>query len=63
MRELKVFQQGVLPLEYAALRQQREEMQPLLQERTPTGAGPEGRKPSWLWHGLRGWASTPTSSA
>jgi lipoic acid synthetase len=48
MRELKVFHQGVLPLEYAALRQQREEMQPLLQERTPTGAGPEGRKPSWL---------------
>jgi lipoic acid synthetase len=48
MRELKIWQHGELPLEYAALRQQREEMQPLLQERTPTGAGPNGRKPSWL---------------
>ncbi len=48
MRELKVIQQGELPLEYAALRQQREDMQPLLQERTPVNAGPEGRKPSWL---------------
>lgn len=48
MRELKVIQQGELPLEYEALRQQREDMQPLLQERTPVNAGPQGRKPSWL---------------
>ena len=48
MRELKVFQQGALPLEYEALRRQRQEMQPLLEERTPAGAGPDGRKPSWL---------------
>lgn len=48
MRELKVIQQGTLPLEYEALRRQREEMQPLLQERTPENAGPDGRKPSWL---------------
>jgi lipoic acid synthetase len=48
MRELKVFRQGALPLEYEALRQQREAIRPLLQERTPEGAGPDGRKPSWL---------------
>ncbi len=48
MRELKVIQQGKLPLEYAALRRQREEMQPLLQERPPANAGPNGRKPPWL---------------
>jgi len=48
MRRLKVVQQGKLPLEYAALRQQREDMQPLLQERLPVNAGPDGRKPPWL---------------
>ncbi len=47
-RELKVLQPGELPLEYAALRRQREEMQPLLEERTPQNAGPGGRKPAWL---------------
>ncbi len=48
MRELKVIQPEGLPLEYAALRRQREEIQPLLEERTPENAGPEGRKPRWL---------------
>ena len=48
MRELKVLQPGELPLEYAALRQQREAIQPLLEDRTPENAGPGGRKPSWL---------------
>lgn len=48
MRELKVLQANELPLEYAALRQQREEIQPLLEERTPKNAGPGGRKPDWL---------------
>ena len=48
MRELKVLQPHELPLEYAALRRQREDMQPLLQERPPINAGPGGRKPSWL---------------
>jgi lipoic acid synthetase len=48
MRELKVLQPNELPLEYAALRRQRDEIQPLLQERTPENAGPEGRKPPWL---------------
>jgi lipoic acid synthetase len=48
MRELKVLQPGELPLEYAALRQQREAIRPLLQERMPGNAGPDGRKPSWL---------------
>jgi lipoic acid synthetase len=48
MRDLKVIQPGQLPLEYAALRRQREEIQPLLAERTPENAGPDGRKPSWL---------------
>jgi lipoic acid synthetase len=43
MRELKVIQPEGLPLEYAALRRQREEIQPLLEERTPENAGPEGR--------------------
>ncbi len=48
MRELRVLQPEELPLEYAALRRQREEMQPLLQDRVPSNAGPDGRKPSWL---------------
>jgi lipoic acid synthetase len=48
MRELKVLQLNELPLEYAALRRQREEMQPLLEERVPGNAGPDGRKPRWL---------------
>ena len=48
MRELKVLQPHELPLEYAALRQQRQAIQPLLQERTPANAGPGGRKPPWL---------------
>ena len=48
MRELKVLQSHELPLEYAALRQQREELQPLFQERVPANAGPGGRKPAWL---------------
>jgi lipoic acid synthetase len=48
MRELKVLQPGELPLEYAALRRQREDVQPLLQERLPGNAGPGGRKPPWL---------------
>ena len=48
MRELKVLQPDELPLEYAALRRRRQEIQPLLQERTPVNAGPDGRKPPWL---------------
>lgn len=48
MRELKVLQPHELPPEYAALRRQREEIQPLLQDRVPENAGPEGRKPRWL---------------
>lgn len=48
MRELNVLQPHELPPEYAALRRQREEMQPLLQDRVPENAGPEGRKPAWL---------------
>ncbi len=48
MRELNVLQPGELPAEYEAVRRQREEMQPLLQDRTPGNAGPEGRKPRWL---------------
>ncbi len=48
MRELNVLQPGELPLEYEALREQREAIQPLLEERTPANAGPGGRKPSWL---------------
>ncbi len=48
MRELKVVQPGGLPTEYETLRQQREEMQPLLEDRAPINAGPEGRKPHWL---------------
>lgn len=48
MRELKVLRPGDLPPEYAALRRQREEIQPLLEERTPENAGPDGRKPNWL---------------
>jgi lipoic acid synthetase len=48
MRELKVLQPHELPLEYAALRRHREEIQPLLQERVPENAGPGGRKPTWL---------------
>ncbi len=48
MRELKVLQPDELPLEYAALRRQREDMQPLLQDRVPENAGPAGRKPAWL---------------
>jgi lipoic acid synthetase len=48
MRELKVLQPGELPMEYETLRRQREEMQPLLEDRTPINAGPEGRKPRWL---------------
>jgi len=48
MRELKVLQPGELPLEYEALREQREAIQPLLEDRTPENAGPGGRKPSWL---------------
>ena len=49
MRELKVLQdKSSLPAEYAALRKQREEFMPLLEERTPENAGPEGRKPRWL---------------
>jgi lipoic acid synthetase len=48
MRELRVLQPSDLPLEYAALRRQREEIQPLLQDRVPENAGPDGRKPSWL---------------
>jgi lipoic acid synthetase len=48
MRDLKVLQRGDLPLEYAALRRQRDEFQPLLEDRTPGNAGPGGRKPSWL---------------
>jgi lipoic acid synthetase len=48
MRELKVLQPGELPLEYEALREQREAIQPLLENRTPENAGPGGRKPPWL---------------
>jgi len=48
MRDLKVIQPGELPLEYEALRRQREAIQPLLAERTPENAGPDGRKPKWL---------------
>ncbi|HSG82335.1 MAG TPA: lipoyl synthase [Gemmatimonadota bacterium] len=48
MRELRVLQPGELPMEYEALRQQRQAIQPLLQERVPVNAGPEGRKPRWL---------------
>ncbi len=48
MRDLKVLQANELPLEYAALRRQREEMQPLLLDRVPMNAGPGGRKPAWL---------------
>lgn len=48
MRELNVLQPHELPPEYAALRRQREEIQPLLEERTPGNSGPNGRKPSWL---------------
>ena len=49
MRELKVLQgQNPLPAEYEALRQQRQDFQPLLEERIPENAGPEGRKPRWL---------------
>jgi lipoic acid synthetase len=48
MRELKVLQPDELPPEYAALRRQREDVQPLLQERVPANAGPDGRKPRWL---------------
>ena len=48
MRELNVLQPAELPLEYEALREQREAIQPLLEERTPENAGPGGRKPSWL---------------
>ncbi|MGD8698082.1 MAG: lipoyl synthase [Gemmatimonadales bacterium] len=48
MRDLKVIQPGELPLEYAALRRQRDEIQPLFEERTPENAGPDGRKPRWL---------------
>ncbi len=48
MRELRVLRPEELPLEYAALRRQREAMQPLLQDRVPSNAGPDGRKPSWL---------------
>lgn len=48
MRELRVIQSQGLPSEYAALRRQREAMQPLLQDRTPENAGPDGRKPVWL---------------
>ncbi len=48
MRELKILQPGELPAEYAALRKQREEFQPLLEERVPENAGPDGRKPPWL---------------
>jgi lipoic acid synthetase len=48
MRELRVLQPGELPTEYEALRQQRQAIQPLLQERMPVNAGPEGRKPRWL---------------
>lgn len=48
VRELKVLQPRELPLEYAALRRQREEIEPLLQERVPGNAGPGGRKPAWL---------------
>ncbi len=48
MRELKIIQPGELPTEYEALRRQREDIQPLLQERMPVNAGPEGRKPRWL---------------
>jgi lipoic acid synthetase len=48
MRELKVLQPGELPMEYEILRRQREEVQPLLEDRTPINAGPEGRKPRWL---------------
>jgi len=48
MRELKVLRPGDLPPEYVTLRRQREDIQPLLEERTPENAGPDGRKPSWL---------------
>lgn len=48
MRELKVLQPNDLPAEYAALRRQREEIEPLLQDRLPENAGPDGRKPRWL---------------
>jgi lipoic acid synthetase len=42
------FDPGDLPVEYAMLRAQREEMAPLLAERAPANAGPDGRKPAWL---------------
>lgn len=48
MRELRVLQPKDLPPEYSALRRQREDIQPLLQDRQPINAGPGGRKPSWL---------------
>jgi len=48
MRELNVLQPHELPPEYAALRRQREEMEPLLRDRVPENAGAEGRKPRWL---------------
>ena len=48
MRELKVLQPHELPPEYAALRQQRRDFEPLLEERIPENAGPEGHKPRWL---------------
>lgn len=48
MRKLDVIQPRDLPAEYAALRRQRDAMQPLLEERTPVNAGPDGRKPKWL---------------
>lgn len=49
MRELKVLQTGdFMPPEYEALRRQRAEFQPLLEERSPGNCGPAGRKPRWL---------------
>jgi lipoic acid synthetase len=48
MRKLRVLQPDELPREYASLQQQRKEIQPLLQERVPENAGPDGRKPPWL---------------
>ena len=42
------FDPGDLPAEYQMLRAQREEMAPLLAERMPKNAGPDGRKPAWL---------------
>ena len=37
-----------LPAEYRMLRAQREDVSPLLAERAPENAGPDGRKPAWL---------------